>query len=133
MLQVFLKHSRSILAAIPPHHKEAYAIARTATAAVRGCGGYFVFRVCGCGREINPLALQVEEICLRHLPNRLGSLANSPLLSPAAVGVVRFTSRLPLLEPVLYLDYSLPAGGGHVCVPAVAPERAPQGTRPALC
>lgn len=59
----FLKHSRSILAAIPPQHKSAYALAARAAA-------------------------EVEAICLAALPNRAAALATSALVSPQAVVAV---------------------------------------------
>ena len=57
---LFLAYSRTIAAAIPRHHKAAYALATAACS-------------------------EVEAICLGSLPNTAAALAASPLTSPLAV------------------------------------------------
>jgi hypothetical protein len=59
----FLAYARSIRAAIPPHHKAAYALAAQATS-------------------------EIEEACLRALPNGALALASSPFFSMRAMGLV---------------------------------------------
>lgn len=56
----FLRHTREIMAAIPPHHKQAFELASAAAA-------------------------QLEARCLARLPASLTALALSPMFSPAAV------------------------------------------------
>lgn len=67
----FLKYSRSILAAIPRHHRAAHDLASAAT------------------RE-------VEDICLRNLPNGAAALATSPFFSAQAVAAVLAVAALLL-------------------------------------
>lgn len=89
---LFLKYARSIQAAIPPHHKVAYEMATRATK-------------------------EVEEICLRNLPNGAAALALSPFFSTQAMFSV--IAVLAYLLQYLYKQSKTWGDGANTYMPRI--------------